>query len=187
MANADTPFGFRNISNEAGTASRIHEYSVAASTTIYPGTPVAINSTGQVIVYNPTATNVTMFPRCIGVAAHYRAGTDTSRILAVYDHPDAEFEVQVDDDSVSTVGDLVGQNFTGLNVASGNTTKLQSIAEIDGSTGAVTNITTTPRPYKGLRFSSMPGQTNSTSYPKIVVKINAKNHLFASQEAVDGA
>lgn len=182
MANTDFPFGLRAITNQAGTAPQMHEYTAATAGTLYEGQPVAINTTGQVVAYSGTPTGGN---RYLGVAVHHRGSSDTARTLLVYDDPEQEYEVQVDDNSVTLVGDLIGRNFSLTSISSGSGTTLQSKAEVDGSTGSTVAVTAnTVHEVKGLRFSSDPqNDLSAVSWQRIIVKFNPGAHIFAAEDA----
>ena len=182
MANTDAPFGLRPISTQAGTAPQMHTYTVASSVTIYEGQPVALDTSGTANTYTGTAA---AGDRLLGAAAYYVAGAATDRTLHVYDDPTQEYEIQVDDNSVTLATALIGRNFSFTNVKSGNGTTLQSQAELDGSTGSTVSYNlTVVHPIKGLRFSSDPeNDTSAVSWTKVIVKINPGAHIFAAENA----
>ena len=177
MANTDTPLGLRPVTGgKAGTTPQLHEYTLATSTTIFQGTPVALDTSGLIVAY---LANTTDAQKLVGVASAHRTASQT---ILVYDDPDQEFEIQSDDNSVTNAGSLRGVNFTMITPTSGNTTNLQSIAELDGSSGLAINTGTTVRPLKGLRFSQEI-QNDLTSFTniKVVVKFNPRNHIYAGE------
>lgn len=177
MANKDLPFGFRALRNEAGTTPSINEYVMASSVTAYEGAIMAVNTTGNVEMFSAAAQR----QRILGAAVHPKTAVDTDRKILVYDDPRQEYEAQIDDNSVTTLGGLIGKNFIAITPASGNGTTLQSISEIDGSSGTSTNNTTVLGVFKGLRFSSSSENTQTSTFTRIVVKINPENHVFASE------
>ena len=185
MANLDAPRGFRAMQNEAGTAPKLQAFTIATSTTVYEGTPVAINTTGQVVAFSVASTIISK--RGIGVAAHYRSASDSSGTVAVYTDPHQLYAVQVDDNTLTVIGDVVFRNFAATLLASGNGTTLQSIAEIDGSTGTKVSVPgTTNRPFKAVRFSGNIQNDNSTSWNEIVVQFNSQYHMGAGGSADEG-
>lgn len=179
MANKDLPFGFRALTNQAGTTPQAHEYTSASSVTIYEGGVMMVNTTGQVSLWDGTGTT---YQRLLGVSAHGVKKAATDRQVLIYDDPTQEYEVQIDDKSITTLGGLVGTNFAVISAASGSGTTLQSISEIDGSSGTSTNNSTTPSPFKGMRFSENVQNSKTDTWTRIIVKMNPKNHVFAGED-----
>ena len=70
---------------------RITEYPAAASQTIEVGDPVAINSSGQVIIATAASTAL------LGICAAAVTDTSAGDPVFVYDHPDITFEIAADD------------------------------------------------------------------------------------------
>jgi len=134
MANIDHPMGFVPITNESGTAPKIHYYTAASSETFYQYEPVALNTDGLLTAYTDA---LGILGTVIGSIAQPLSSTATDRLVAVYDDPDQEYEMQVDDNSlIGGVTDYLGRLFDLVNITSGNATTLQSTCEIDGSSGA---------------------------------------------------
>ena len=181
MANLDAAMGFRALQSEAGTAPKVQAFTIEASTTVFEGTQVAVNTTGKIIAYTQSST--VLAQRCIGVAAHFRQAADASATVLVYTDPAQLYEVQSDDNTLTVIGDVVGRNFQVLNVAAGSGTTLQSTAEIDGSSGTslslVTGTSTARRPWQALGFSRNIQNDNATTNNTIIVRLNPGYHLFA--------
>jgi hypothetical protein len=178
MSNADIPFGLRAYTNQAGTAPQMHEYTAVSSVTIYEGSLCMLNTTGQVSIWDGATTT---YQRLIGVAAEPKEASNTDRAIRIYDDPKQEYVAQTDDASVTVLGALVGRNFALVNATSGNGTTLQSITEIDGSSGTTIINTTSLALVKGLRFHDSPDMDQTTTWTKVVVKINPKVHLFEGE------
>lgn len=186
MANLDAPKGFKALQNEAGTAPKLQAFTAKSGVTIYEGTPVSLNTTGQLVAYS-VATS-TAAKKGLGVAAHYRVGSSAGpNTVLVYTDPHQLYEVQSDDNTLTTIGDVVYRNFKATNLSSGSGTTLQSTAEIDGSTGtSVQTITsgTDRRPFKAVGFSRNLQNDNSTSWNKIIVQFNPSYHMGANDQGV---
>jgi hypothetical protein len=145
MANSDIALGFRAVRPEYGTVPKLETFVVATTEVIYEGAPVCIDDDGEIIEYTDT---LAVAGKVMGVAAHYVSGTQTDRELQVYTDVNQEYELQVDDATLASKADSIGRLFQLTNPAAGNSTTLQSTAEIDADTGAsvtgVTNSDVTP-------------------------------------------
>lgn len=178
MANVDFPMGFRPVSNgKAGTAPQMRPYPKLAGL-IYEGELLYMGE-GGVKTYNGTtdanADNI------IGVAAHY-AGTDasTGEGVFVYDDPDQEFLVQLDDASVSTVADANASLLRHAGIVggiTGNTTTLQSKQELDGD--SITSVWTLDLPLFVVRKWEGEDNEFGANY-KMVVKVDHRSHIVTN-------
>jgi hypothetical protein len=176
MANTDSAKGFVPIRNPHGNTVPIEEYQAATAITISPGQILYINGSGLVRVYTGTATGRLGI---LGAAQGWLAAANADRAILVSDDRDQEYEVQVDDATLTNLGLLVGQNFAAVNLTTASTTRLVSLAEIDGDSGVGTNNSTTIRPFRAIRYSKgTEGVDASSSWVNIVVKINDENHVF---------
>lgn len=141
MANIDAPVGMRPVKVEYGTAPKIEKFAVTDSVAIYQGAPVCLADTGLIVAYTNT---LAAAGQVVGVASHYVSAAQADRTLLVYTDPGQVFEMQSDDATLTAVTDYRGGLFRFVNPAAGNTTTLQSKAEIDGSSGtSVTGATST--------------------------------------------
>jgi len=181
MANIDFPAGLRAINNgKAGTAPQVNPYTLKASTAVYEGEPMAMNTTGQVVGWTATPTTALRF---VGAAVHPLTSSTTTQSLLIYDDPDQLYEIQMDDNTVTGPGGFVGANFSFVNTTGGNTTTLQSIAELDGSTATSGHTTTVCSPLQGIRVSTDPENDITLANARVIVKIHPLYHLFASEQA----
>ena len=175
MANVDAPFGFRALRNKSGgTTVPTNPYVASGTNAVYDGALMYLTDAATVTMWTGTGTGRLQL---IGVSAHQLTASSSSRELLIYDDPAQEFEVQSDDDSLTALTDFLHANLAPITPATGNTTTLQSISEIDGSSATTVNNSTTIRVLRGLRFSGNIGQDTSTSFVNIVVRINDVNHL----------
>lgn len=186
MANLDGAKGFSALRTPHGTDIPMEEYQAVTAITVYPGQLLYMSATGEVNIWTGTATGRTSI---LGAAQGYLPSTESDRAILVCDSPDQEYEVQVDDNTLTNVGLLVGENFGGTNFTAVNATALRSLAEIDGSDSGVTNNSTSIRPFRALRFSRDPENSDiSTSTAatnvNVVVKINSINHHFTADAGI---
>lgn len=175
MANIDWPSGLRPVSNGvAGTTPRLRPYNKLAGI-IYEG-DILYAGEGGVAVYNGTTD--ANADNLIGVAAHY-AGTDAGQEVFVYDDPDQEYLVQVDDASISTTTNLNDARLrhAGIVYATGNTTTLQSKVELDGS--GITNVWTLDLPLLVVR-PWVADDNELGANIKLVVKIDHRSHIITN-------
>ena len=176
MSNLDAPLGFRAVENGvAGVVPRLRAYSAKASTAIYEGDLVAINSTGLVQGYSATDA---IAGDLLGVAAHPVTAAQTDREILVYDDPEQLYEVQADDASLTVAADYLFKLFAPV-TTSGNTTTLQSKQELDASSGSSlfgTN-TTTVRPIQVIAVSKAINNDEAVSFTKYIVKIADNAHI----------
>lgn len=153
MANPDTPFGLRPVSDQSGApyngATRAYSAAAGDATAIFIGDPVKLSGTSQTIdgsVYldvDQAATGdvivgvVTAVKAATRDSLTYRAAS-TQRIVYVADNPNLLFEIQ----EVSG-GTALTANDAGLNadfvVAAGSTTTGYSGVELNNATEATTN------------------------------------------------
>lgn len=176
MANLDAPNGFRAVENGvAGTVPRLRKYTVKASTAIYEGDLVALNSTAQVIAYTTTDAAA---GDLIGVAAHPVTSAQTDRNLLVYDDPEQVYEAQSDDNSLTAVADYLFKFVKPISTT-GNTTTLQSKHEIDGSSGTATTgvVATNIAPLQIIGVSGAINNTVNVSFTRYLCKIVGRAHL----------
>lgn len=182
MANLDGAKGFSPLRTPFGAEIPVEEYTAVTGITVYPGQILYMSATGEVNIWTGTATGRTSL---LGAAVGYLPSTESDRAILVADSPAQEYEVQVDDDSVSAIADLVGENFGATNLTAVNATALRSLAEIDGSDSGVTNNSTSIRPFRALRLSrNQEGADLSSSWPNVVVKINEVNHHFTADAGI---
>ena len=177
MANIDSPNGMRAVVAKYGAAPRRRKYLVKASTAIYEGAPVCLNTTGNIVAYTTT---LAIAGQVVGVADEYVSTTRTDRSIYVLDDPDQLFEMQSDDASLTALTDYLGKLFTFTNATTGHTTLLHSKAEIDGNTGtsvqgtAATNI----HPIMIEKESQAIGNTVKVIHSRYQVKWIPKVHVF---------
>lgn len=124
MSNTNAPFGFKLVENQGPV--RVFRYPKKSGNAIYQGDAVIMDAAGSVDV-------AVAGGKLLGIAAEYKAATDTSPI-AVIDDPDAVFEIQasgslaaadvfLNADIVATTGDTsLLRSKHALDVASKNTT-----------------------------------------------------------------
>lgn len=173
--NRNAPRGFVPIKNRGGTIPRIGTYTVAAATTVYQGNLLAINASGLLITGSHT---LCITGQIIGAAAGYATAAQECK---VYDDPEQLFELQADDNTVTTVAAAVGALYR-LVLTTGNTTTLQSKHQIDASTGAAVTgsgaTTVTPIRIEGLVPTI--GNSITSSYSRWAVRIIPGVHHYGS-------
>jgi hypothetical protein len=148
-----------------GPLLRIRPYQ--AEGTVYPGDLLKFHADGT--VEQAAAAGAAM-----GVALTYAVADGT---VLVADHPDQEFVMQADDDTINAQADI-GLNYD-IIVAAANTTYRRSGMEIDASTQA----TTATLPIKVLRI--LPAVDNALgANVKCICKIN--NHQLGSHTGTAG-
>ena len=176
MANTDRPFGLRAVDNPSGTAATLRPYTVKASTAIYEGMIVALNSTAQIIGYTTTDA---VAGDLVGVASHPVASTDTDRTLMVYNDPRQRYEIQADGADI-TASTVYLYKFAPLtNGASGNTTTMQSKAELDSS-GLSSTLGTAATNIKCLQILGVSDNIKNeeaVAYTRYIVQIAPPCHL----------
>lgn len=182
--NPNAPFGFRLTRNANGDYPRIDTRLASASVSVAPGSIVRVKTDGTVAMYDGTATNGSRLLLGGCIAGVTSANTD--REVKICMDPEAEYEVMLDDGSVTGINGLLERNFAGINMGTINTTLLQSVAKLDASTGSSLNGTTgtNVRPFRALRFTREIDNASSQSFARVVVKINAVNHVLTSASSV---
>lgn len=197
MANANTPFGLRPVSDMFGNPynGSVRQYSVPAGdgTAIFIGDPVKLVGTSQFVNGQTfadiaqAATGDVMVGAVVGVLADtrdsliYRAAS-TLRVIFVADDPDALFEIQ----QVST-GTPLTANDIGFNanfvVGSGSTVTGQSGVTLNNATEADTNTL-------DLKIIGVPNRADNdigasvsagAAASKFYVRIN--RHIYVNQTA----
>ncbi len=181
MANLDAPMGFNPIRNPHGNTVPSDPYTVTASQAVAPGTIVYMTDAGTIQAYTGTTTGRT---NILGATLGSVAAAATDRVVEVANSPEQEYEVQTDDNSVTLVTDGLHANFAGTNLATVNTTLIQSRGEIDGSSATSVNNSTTVAPFRMLRFSRAADDVATQSYNNVVVKINSLNHINGTGSGV---
>jgi hypothetical protein len=162
MANLDQPKGAEPV----GPVYRAEEYIAAAA--IYPGDLVKQEAAGKV-------TPATAGDACVGVALSY-ASADGQKVL-VANHPDQQFRIQADDDSI-TAQTAVGLNYN-LVAGSANTTYKRSGMELDASTGA----TTATLPLRLIRFDRA---VNNAAGANVLCVVKINNHQLGQSTGTAG-
>lgn len=197
MANSNTPFGLRPVSDMYGKPynGSVRQYSVPSSdaTAIFLGDPVKLVGTSQFINGQTfadiaqAATGDTMVGVVVGVlndtrdSLIYRAAS-TQRIILVADDPNALFEIQ----QIST-GTPLTANDIGLNanfvVNAGSTVTGWSGVTINNATEATTNTL-------DLKIVGVPNRADNdvgdavgtgAASSKFYVRIN--RHVYVNQTA----
>lgn len=177
MANIDSPNGLRAVKAKYGAAPQRRKYLVKASTAIYEGAPVCLNTTGNIVAYTTT---LAIAGQVVGVADEYVSTTRTDRSIFVLDDPQQLFEMQSDDATLSLLTDYLGKLVKMTNATTGHTTLLHSKAEIDGDSGtsvqgtAATNIV----PLMIVGESQSIGNTPKIIHSRYQVKFIPKVHVF---------
>lgn len=178
--NAYTPFGFRAVKNDSGTAPLIKTYDASIAQTLYSGMPVMFNVSGLVVAWTMTAATI---GSCIGVTTHGRKPADVARTISVYAALDQEYEVMLDDNSIITVANMLGTGKNRYTVAeatlvAGNGTTLQSKAELDASSQTSLNVTTSIAPFIVLGWSPIQGQDTTGAYARVICRIAEECMFF---------
>jgi len=191
MANRDTPMGLRALRNGNGSHPPVRQYE-AGTSVIFEGEIVLLSGTGLAVP--STASLASSVRNILGVAAAHKPLTTAAQIAAgaskvqVYHDPDQLYVAQSDDSSLDSRTDYVGRNFKLVADATGNVTTLQSIAEIDGSTGTSVSFVGTSADaaqpiqiielFKQMNNAAVTGGTAS-SFADFVVRILPRYHMFA--------
>lgn len=189
--NRDTPMGLRALRNRNGDNPPVRQYD-AATSVIFEGQVVLLSSTG--LAGGSSASLASTVRNILGVASAPKALTTTAQIAAgaskvqVYVDPDQLYVAQSDDATLVSRTDYVGRNFKLVADASGNTTTVQSIAEIDGNTGSSVSFVGTgadaAQPvqivelFKQIGNATAVGATGQ-SWADFVVRILPRYHMFA--------
>lgn len=184
-SNPNAPFGFRLVRNDNGDYPRIDSRTASASVAIAPGSILRQKTDGTVAMWDGTLTNGgrLLIGGCItGVRT-----TTVDREVKVCISPEAEYEVQLSDGSVTGINGAILRNFNGSGMNAYNGTMLQSKAALKGSTGSSLNTivpSSASRPFRVIRFSREIDNATSQSFARVVVKINAVNHALTSASGV---
>lgn len=170
MANKDYPRGMWPL-NEGGAARpRCRTYPVAASTTIYQGSPVILQADGTVAATSTTGDQTNL----LGAAAHYvSTGVGETSTVAVFDDPNQLFMIQ--DDGTGTLA----QTSVGLNApfaaspGAGNSNTRVSTAELSGTNAATTSALPLRILGKVERINNEWGDNVD-----LIVQINTGQHIY---------
>lgn len=188
--------GLRALRNPNGSHPPVRQYE-AATSVIFEGQVVLLSTTG--LAGGSGASLASTVRNVLGVAAAHKPLTTTAQIAAgtskvqVYVDPDQLFVAQSDDATLDSRTDYVGRNFKLVADQSGNTTTLQSIAEIDGSTGSSASFVGTSADAAQLvqivelfkQVGNAAGTTGTaSSNADFVVRILPRYHLFAGSKGV---
>lgn len=177
-SNANTPYGFRIVRNRNGDFPTVSPYTATANVTLAEGGIARLRTDGLVEMWDGTATNGSRM--LLGGIQTKVTTSQTDRTVMIADDPETEYEVQLDDGSVTGVNALLYRNFHGVNMTSRLTTSSldQSKAALDASTGSSLNGSTgtNVRPFRAIRYSTEVGNVISNSFARVIVKINAVNH-----------
>jgi len=176
--NTNAPFGFRLVRNANGDFPKIEPYTAASSVTLPEGAIGILGTAGTITTWDGTYVDAR---KIVGVIQTKVSTTQTDRQVFISNSPEAEYEVQMDDGSVTGIGGLIGRNFNSVSEATRNNTLIQSKAALDASTGSSLNgtLSTNSAPFRALRFSGEVGNVNSNSFARVIVKINHINQIFA--------
>ena len=191
MANVDFPSGLRPIRNQGGSSPQVIAMD-SVSTVIYEGALAILSSDGTVSMNGADTVSSTDAVDIVGVFVQSKAasadGADGSRskVLVNID-PEQLYVIQSDDDTLVSAANFVGRNFAVVEAASGNTTTLRSICELDGSSGAsAANTYTTSAEilqviseYSGKRIDG-----DLTSNGQFIVKIVPATHIHRNNLGV---
>ncbi len=177
MANIDAPMGFNPVRNPGGTTIQANQYSVTTTVAVAPGTICYLTDAGTVQGYTGTATGAKAL---LGAAIGSVSATAADRNVLISDAVDQEYMVQCDDNAVTLITSLIGANFAGTNIATVNTTLIQSRGELDASSLTSINTATAIRPFRGKRFATQADNDQSLSWGNVIVQINSFNHVFGS-------
>lgn len=188
--NPNSPFGFRLTRNANGDYPRIDTRVASASVNLPPGSIARVKTDGTVAMWDGTATNGSRLLLGAVIAGVTSANTD--REVKICMDPEAEYEVMLDDGSVTGINGLLERNFTAAQgttisqIRSLNATLLQSTAALDASTGSSLNgaTGTNIRPFRALRFTREISNDSSQSFARVIVKINAVNHALTAANSV---
>lgn len=156
MANTKRNTGFRPY----GVVYRATQYT--ANGTIYPGDPVQMGSSGNVIQYAGASANP-----ILGVAAQYAAAQGSP--VVVWDHPDQQYLVQSDGGTPAVQSDIF-YNYQ-ITQTSGSAAFKVSRMQLTGSSKGVA----VAMPLQAIYLDSRPDNALGT-YADVVVMIN--NHQF---------
>ena len=168
---SDTPFGLLPLGNPMSVRSYLKDSSASR---IFEGDVVLLSNDGCVdVAATGTETNI------VGVAAQGSAASTEENVL-VYDHPNQEYMVQDDSDSGFVTQTNVGNN-AAIVVTTGNTSTGRSKHELDISSAGASAA---PLHIKGLHGCETSFATAAGSPRRLVVKINAGNHVHATSAGI---
>jgi hypothetical protein len=182
--------GMRALRDRNGAFPPVRQYD-AVTSIITEGQLVFLSTTGLAQGVG-TAALASTVRNLIGVASHHKAlaATAGARKIQVYVDPHQLYVMQADDASLDSRTDYIGRNFQ-ITLPSGkNTTNLQSIAEIDASTGTSASlVATTARPIQIVELWRQVGNAavtggTASSNADFVVRILPRYHLFAGSKGV---
>lgn len=165
MANTDAAFGFIPLTTE-GKEVKVSYYRKKSGNAIFKYDLVKHDASGAVDVGGASGPY-------IGVAAEYKAATDTSDI-AVYDDPQQLFVAQCDEDF--QLADIF-KNADVVNTA-GDASLLRSKMEVDSTFGDTATL--------GIKVLGLYSDSVNAvgSYAKVICKIN--NHTLGSHTGTTG-
>jgi len=176
----DAPFGLAPYS----VPLRVAQYTKASTTNIFAGDLVEVLNTG--LVRSIASQDGAML--IVGVSAETTVSASAGTTVMVYDHPDQLYTVQDDDVGTAIAETHIGNSFLATGLTPGTAaqvTRGRSITEMDTSTANAT--VGVPQPLQFIRLHEIEG----ASYPaaagsprKVVVKVIAGYHLFATQSGV---
>ena len=177
MANIDSPNGMRAVKAKYGTVPQRRKYLVKASTEIFEGAPVCLNTTGNIVAYTTT---LAIKGQVVGVADEYVSTTRSDRSIFVFDDPAQLFEMQSDDNTLSLLTDYLGKVFTFTNATTGHATLLHSKAEINGDTGTsvLGTLATQIQPIMIEAESGSIGNAKKILHSRYQVRFIPKVHVF---------
>jgi Fe-S cluster assembly iron-binding protein IscA len=191
LANRDAPQGMRALKNANGSHPPVKQFA-ASTSVIFEGQMVIVGTDGLAAGAPAQASMATTAGRVLGVAAAYKALATTAgaKKVQVFVDPDQLYMAQADDATLDSRTDYLGRNFKLTAPNSGNTTTLQSIAEIDASTGtSVSLVGTTAVPIQIVDVWPEVGNVvnavgTQSSNAKFVVRILPRYHLYAGSKGL---
>jgi hypothetical protein len=177
MANLDAPRGFNPLRNPAGTTPAIAYYEAAAGEDIFIGTLCYLDNTaGEIYAFVDGVT--TGVGQIVGVATNYVASGDTTRTVGVTSDPMQEYEIQCEANTITDIGDIVGQYFPPVNSETGSAATGRSAAELDDAEGNTS--VATDEVLLGLRLSGAINDDASLANNNVVVMVAPEAHLYHS-------
>jgi len=170
--------GLHPLASPYGTAPRIREYDVSATynATIGEGNCLIKTATGVQLATNTVAAG----GKLVGVAAHNLAATPGAGAkVLVYDDPNQEYSVVADGTITSTVIiENIGKFVTCIsNVYNATLGQGKTVADISTATSV---RATTGTWYQITGYLQAAGETRTSTWSQIVVKIPPQIHLFES-------
>jgi len=179
--NPNAPYGFRAIRNRNGDFPIVATRTASASISFPEGAIAYQRTDGLVGLYDGTATTPLGARPLLGSIMTAVGTTQVDRTIVISEDPNTEYEVMLDDGSVTGVNGLIGRNFVGIAMTSRSVLN-QSQAKIDASTGSSlaaftgTNI----RPFQAVRFAGEVGNISSQSFARVIVRIRPEYHLYGT-------